>query len=84
MFTLFTLFALPVSAVIATELTPITPSNAVTSVLQNEAFIELRQKLKLLPKFSANFKQQVFDTKGQIIQESDGSMSLQQPNKFRW
>ena len=83
-FTLVTLLALPVAAVIATEITPITPSNAVISVSQNEAFNELRQKLKLLPQFSANFKQQVFDTKGQVIQESDGSMSLQQPNKFRW
>lgn len=32
----------------------------------------------------ANFKQTVFDQKGSKLQEVDGTMLLQRPNKFRW
>lgn len=32
----------------------------------------------------ANFKQTVYDQKGRKIQEVDGTMLLQRPNKFRW
>lgn len=32
----------------------------------------------------AQFKQEVLDKKGQKIQQVEGSMQLQRPNKFRW
>lgn len=50
----------------------------------NVALTELRAKLAKFERFSAQFKQDVFDAKGQKIQSSQGEMQVQQPNQFRW
>lgn len=50
----------------------------------NQAALQLRQKLALIPQFSAIFNQQVFDAKGSLIQEASGSVAVSQPNQFRW
>ncbi|MDP2561866.1 outer membrane lipoprotein chaperone LolA [Psychrobium sp. 1_MG-2023] len=61
-----------------------TTTSSVMAITDNEAIVELRHKLQQMKQFSANFQQQVFDAKGQEIQQATGSMKVQQPNKFRW
>lgn len=45
---------------------------------------DLKQFYQTTQAMRANFKQTVFDQKGRKLQEVNGSMLLQRPNKFRW
>jgi outer membrane lipoprotein carrier protein len=45
---------------------------------------DLKQFYQSTQSMRANFKQTVFDQKGRKLQEVNGSMLLQRPNKFRW
>ena len=45
---------------------------------------ELKAKLTLLKQFSANFVQEVIDDEGQVIQTSQGSLKVSQPNLVNW
>lgn len=44
----------------------------------------LKQRLSSLHEFSAHFTQKVFDAHGTPLQEGQGDMIIQRPNKFRW
>jgi len=50
----------------------------------DEPAIELRTRLNMYKQFSANFSQQVIDSKGKDIQQATGLMKMSQPNQFRW
>ncbi|QDC44470.1 outer membrane lipoprotein chaperone LolA [Methylophilus medardicus] len=45
---------------------------------------DLKQFYQSTHAMRANFKQTVFDQKGRKVQEVNGVMLLQRPNKFRW
>lgn len=45
---------------------------------------DLKQFYQSTQAMRANFKQTVFDQKGRKLQEVNGTMLLQRPNKFRW
>lgn len=45
---------------------------------------DLKQFYQSTQAMRANFKQTVFDQKGRKVQEVNGTMLLQRPNKFRW
>jgi len=53
-------------------------------VAVNDVAVELRQRLSLIPQFSAQFEQLVFDDKGEIIQKATGNVKVAQPNQFYW
>ncbi len=44
----------------------------------------LRKKIVQLQPFQSEFKQQVFDEQGQLLQQSQGRLALSQPNKLHW
>lgn len=54
-------------------------TNAETTEMQ-----QLQQKLVSISGFSAQFKQQVIDSKKQVVQMSNGQIDLVQPDKFKW
>jgi len=66
----------------ATVLPPVDSANL--AIETNQSGLELRNKLTLIPQFSAQFSQQVFDAKGLLIQEAAGSVKVSQPNQFSW
>ena len=45
---------------------------------------QLRGKLNLLNSFTANFEQVVKDEQGEVLQQGQGEIALQQPNKISW
>ncbi len=45
---------------------------------------ELKQKLLAISDMQAQFKQQVINEKGEVIQSSDGQMWVKKPQLFRW
>ena len=45
---------------------------------------QLRGKLNLLNSFTANFEQVVKDEQGEVLQQGQGEIALQQPNKLSW
>ncbi len=55
-----------------------------TSAIASEPSDELIQLLNNIHTMQANFNQTVSDTKGKILNRSQGQMSLQRPGKFRW
>ena len=61
---------------------------AVLMLLASTAFADgvssLREFFTHTHAMRAQFKQQVLDKNGQKIQQVEGSMQLQRPNKFRW
>jgi len=54
------------------------------SVLAEDAQQLLKQQLAQLTTFTANFSQQVIDGEGELLQTSNGTISLSQPNKLHW
>ena len=45
---------------------------------------KLYESLRTLTSLSANFFQQVVDSKGEVIQEATGTFELKKPGRFRW
>ncbi|KZN62993.1 outer membrane lipoprotein chaperone LolA [Pseudoalteromonas luteoviolacea] len=44
----------------------------------------LKSKLKALSTFQADFKQQVKDEEGMLLQDGEGNIALKYPSKIRW
>ena len=59
-----------------------------SGLLSNSAFAggveSLKEFYSSTNAMRANFVQEVTDTQGEIVQEVEGTMQLQRPNKFRW
>lgn len=45
---------------------------------------ELQSRLLALSSYSAHFTQQVFDMSGELLQDAEGRIKLQQPQKLHW
>lgn len=58
--------------------------SGVLGVAHADGVDDLKQFYSATNAMRANFKQTVFDQKGRKLQEVDGTMMLQRPNKFRW
>ena len=56
------------------------PQNKVESA----AKLALQKRLTALQSFSAQFSQQVADAEGELLQEAEGKILLQQPDKLYW
>lgn len=57
---------------------------AFSSAAVADAGTELKSYLSGVQNFTANFKQAVFSTDKQLLQESSGTLAIQRPNKLRW
>jgi outer membrane lipoprotein carrier protein len=55
-----------------------------TMATADDARKALRKKIVQLQPFQSEFKQQVFDEQGQLLQQSQGRLALSQPNKLHW
>lgn len=55
-----------------------------STAMANSSAELLKQKLAQLSGFSAQFEQEVFDRNNQLVQQSQGTVELIQPDKFRW
>lgn len=51
---------------------------------QSGAKAELQSRLQSLSSYVADFKQQVFDMSGELLQDAGGKIHLQQPQKLHW
>lgn len=54
------------------------------SVAMADDSAALKARLSKIHEFSAHFDQKVFDAHGTPLQEGQGDMVIQRPNKFRW
>lgn len=52
--------------------------------VQSEAYAQLKEKLRGLESFQANFAQTVVDAQDTLLQEANGSITLKQPDKMLW
>lgn len=73
--------SLPVSAEPPTSVKKVLSDNPVAVDVATKS---LRERLALLPQFSATFEQHVYDAKQAVIQQANGEVSVAQPNQFRW
>ena len=51
---------------------------------QNDAAERLQEFLAQTRSLQAEFRQEIFDASGQLIEEAEGVVSLSRPGKFRW
>lgn len=60
--------------------------SSVTAAMEEsiDGYQILNDFLKELKTLHANFHQELFDEKGQLIEKSEGEMFVQRPGKFRW
>lgn len=59
-------------------------SKPLATVPTDNAKSELQARLLALSSYSADFTQQVFDINGELLQEANGRITLQQPQKLYW
>lgn len=57
---------------------------AVNNQEDSEAKQRLKEKLGLVEGFSAQFKQDVIDTDGNVLQSSTGTLAVKRPNLIHW
>lgn len=55
-----------------------------TGVVQADALEKLRDFHQHVNNFEAHFEQNLVDSQGAVLQESNGDVWLQRPNRFRW
>lgn len=59
-------------------------SMALSPAQADTAAEQLHRQLSGLHSLQAEFKQQVKDSDGEVVQESSGTLALQRPNRLRW
>ncbi len=53
-------------------------------VREDEASVALGERLAAIHQFEARFTQTVFGSRGEVLQDADGRLAIERPQRFRW